>query len=345
MAVVAERLPGTVLHESAQGAWKAMLSAINGARSTIHLESYAFSDQGIGARFIAALNGAAARGVAVEVVVDGWGALWSAARVVQLLRNGGCDARVHNRLRASLFGKTLRNHRKLLVVDGNVAFIGGINIGDAFADWGDLALELHGPPARALSRRLAGEHFIRQEGPVRIHLSRAGGGWRLRRMYTKAFATARHSVLLAQAYFLPDAKLLRRLLAAAKRGVSVTMLLAGRSDVPLAHLASSSFEARLQAGGARVVEWRRSILHAKVAVIDGRRLLLGSFNLDPFSLADLEALAIVDDPRIARQAERWIERRVSEGESISPESSDSPLLALAGRIVVGIVRLLAWLLR
>ncbi len=333
------------LLEGAQATWAAMLGAIKGARATIHLEIYGFSDRGIGAAFIAALSAAAARGVTVKVSVDGWGSLRAGTRVVARLRAGGCDANVHNRFRASFRGHLHRNHRKLLVVDGEVAVIAGVNIGDEFADWDDLAVELRGAPCRALARRLAGERFVEQEGPVRVHLSRAGGGWRLRRIYAKAFAAARRRVRLAHAYFLPDGGLVRGLVAAARRGVSVALLLAGRSDVPLAHLAATSLAARFAAVGVRLVEWRRSILHAKVAVIDGRRLLIGSFNLDPLSLTDLETLVIVDDERVARQAERWIDRRLAEGRPLPAPSAWSRLLARLGRLVVAMVRLLAWMLR
>jgi cardiolipin synthase len=322
-----------------------MLAALEDAVDSIHLEVYSFSHRGVGARFIVALAAAARRGVRVDVTVDGWGSLHTADRVVTLLRAAGCRARVHNRLRFGFLGHLNRNHRKLLLVDGQLAVIGGINIGDEFADWEDLALELRGEPCRALARRLAGEHFVRQEGPVRIHLSRAGGGWRLRRMYAKAFGSARRRVRIAQAYFLPDGALVQRLIAAARRGVSVEMLLPGKSDVPLAHLASASLDARLCGGGVRVVEWARSILHAKAAVIDGRRLLLGSFNFDPFSLADLEALVIVDDERVAEAAERWIAERLAAGTPRRPPTTWSRVLALAGRLVVLLTRLVAWMIR
>jgi cardiolipin synthase len=322
-----------------------MLAAIDAARSSIHLEVYGFSDRGIGARFIESLGAAAARGVQVRVVVDGWGSLRRGAHVVALLRACGCDARVHNRLRLGFLGRMNRNHRKLLVVDGKLAVIGGANIGDEYAQWDDLGLELRGAPCLALKRRLDGEHFVKQEGPVRVHLSRAGGGWRLRRMYAKSFASARSRLRLAHAYFLPDNGLIRRLIAAARRGVSVAALLAGKSDVPLAHLASTSLAARLAAGGVRLVEQNRAILHAKAAVIDGRRLLLGSFNLDPFSLADLETLVIVDDEAVAQRAERWIERRLAEGSPLPAPSAWSRLLAWIGRVVVTVVRLFSWLLR
>jgi cardiolipin synthase len=333
------------LLEGAQAAWAAMLSSIDDAASSIHFEIYCFSDRGVGAQFISALNRAAARGVVVKVVVDGWGSLRSGMRIVASLRAGGCNVRVHNRISLLFIGRLNRNHRKLLVVDGERAVIAGMNVGDEFTDWDDLGVELHGAPCAALARRLKGERYVRQEGPVRVHLSRAGGGWRLRRMYVKSFAAARDRVRIAHAYFLPDGKLIRGLVALARRGISVMLLLPGKSDVPLAHLASTSLVGRCAAAGVRVIEWTHSILHAKVAVIDGRRLLLGSFNLDPFSLSDLETLVIIDNEQIAQLAERWIEQRLAKGQPLPGPSMWSKMRAGLGRVVVAIVRLIALALR
>jgi cardiolipin synthase len=333
------------LLENARTTWATMLAHIAGAKRTIHLEVYAFFADEVGERFIEALSAAAARGVAVEVVVDGWGSMTAGNQIVERLSAAGCRARVHNRLRWGFLGRLHRNHRKLLLVDGSVAVLGGINIGDQFTDWEDVALELRGPACHALARRIAGEHFVEQRGPIRVHLSRMGGGARLRRMYVKAFASARRRIRLAHGYFLPDAGMVRRLVAASRRGVSVALLLAGHSDVPLGHLATASLDGRLGRAGIRIAEWNDSVLHAKLAVVDSRRVLLGSFNLDPFSLVCLEALVIVDDARLAAEAERWIERRLAQGTVPPVSSAWWQVLSLFGRFVVVLVRMIAWLLK
>src|SRR5207253_5740838 len=107
-----------------------------------------------------------------------------------------------------------------------------------------------------------------------------------------------------QGYFLPNRQVLRALIDAARRGVEVAVLLPAHSDVPFARLAMRYVYVPLLAGGVRIWQWNRSVLHAKASVIDGRKLLVGSFNLEPLSLISMEAL--VDDAGAAVQGERWV---------------------------------------
>jgi cardiolipin synthase len=329
------------LLDGARETWSAMLAAIDGARTRIELEVYAFLDHGVGDRFVAALSAAAARGVRVRVRVDAWGSIGSAGRVVECLAAAGCDAAVHNRLRFGFLGRWNRNHRKLLLVDGEVAILGGINIGDLYAEWADAAVELRGPACAVIERRLAGERFVEQAGPVRVFLSRMGGGWRLRRCYFKAFSAARRRIEVAHAYFLPDAKLMRTLARAARRGVEVLLLLPAKSDVPLAHMATTAQYRKLLRAGVRILEWGGGVLHAKLAVVDGQRLLVGSFNLDPFSLANLEALVVADDGAAAADAQAWIARRAAEAHPATAPFRWTWL----GRLVNGLLRMFARLMR
>src|SRR5262249_17843053 len=142
--------------------------------------------------------------------------------------------------------------------------------------------------------------------PVRIYLSSESGGRKLRKRYLKAFAAARARLLVAHAYFVPDRGLVRALRRAAKRGVDVRLLLAGRSDVPFARAATMSLYRRLLSAGVHIYEWSRSVLHAKAATVDGQRFLVGSFNLDPLSLSNLEALVEITDASVVPSADAWI---------------------------------------
>lgn len=309
-------------------AYPAMLETIRGARAEVFLEVYAFSPEGIGAEFVAALSAAARRGVRVRVVVDAWGSAPATAELEASLESAGCEVRVFGSILGVLAGRLRRNHRKILVVDGEVAFVGGLNIGDAYGlpdaapgevPWADLALALRGPVAAWLQERAPRERGWSPPGPVRVWLSGLGGANRLRRRYLKAFGRARRRILLAHAYFIPDRHVLRSIAAAARRGVEVKLVLAGRSDVPLASAATRRHYRKLLRAGVEIGEWSRSVLHAKVAAVDGRRLLLGSFNLDPFSLANLEALAELSLPGVTADAERWIRARFDESERITLE--------------------------
>jgi cardiolipin synthase len=301
-----------------------MLEALARARYDVRLEVYSFACDGVGQRFLAALSAAAGRGVRVTVILDGWGSAGSGGEVASRLREAGCQVAIYNPLTSLLAGRFRRNHRKILIVDDEVAFLGGINIGDEygrmnepdFPHWLDLAVELRGPAVAWLSLRLRGRKLAPPRGGVRIHLSGLGGGHRLRRRYLKAIGAARTSVVVANAYFLPDRRLVRSITAASRRGVRVTLILPGRSDVPLAQAASRSLYGKLLRAGVRVHEWTSTVLHAKAAVMDGRRLLIGSFNLDPFSLANLETLVEIEEPEVAAEGSAWMERLLAQSKEV-----------------------------
>jgi cardiolipin synthase len=316
------------LLEGGREAFPRMLSAIQGARESVHLEVYRFSRDGVGEEFREALAEASRRGVRVTLVLDGWGTALDGRWLQAALEAEGCEVRIFHPITALFAGRIRRNHRKMLLVDGEVAFLGGINIGDEYGhtgpgrapeaaerepDWLDLAVEVRGPVAGWLARRVRGGRDRPPAGRVHVRITGLGGARPLRQRYRKAFGRARREILSAHSYFLPDRRFVRSITAAARRGVRVELLLAGRSDVPLARAATARLYRQLLAAGVEIREWTRSVHHAKVAVVDGRRMLLGSFNLDPLSLSNLESLVEVDDPVVAREARRWIEARAAEG--------------------------------
>ena len=304
-------------------AYPRMLEAIGSARSRVHLEVYTFEREGVGSLFIAALVAAAQRGVSITVEVDGWGSVGNSTALASTLRAAGVQARIHNPLSSFLSRRSWRNHRKLLLVDDTVAFIGGINIGDDYSAaasdnaWADLALELRGEVCAHLASHLGKGSSRIVSGALRLYLSGFGGGWRLRRRYLAALKAARSRVVLAHAYFLPDRGFIRALKRAARRGVEVQLLLPGRSDVPFARAATMRLYTTLLRAGVRIHEWTASTLHAKAAVVDGQRLLVGSFNLDPLSLVNMETLVEVEEPHAVSQAQQWLDRHLRQARTIS----------------------------
>lgn len=311
------------LLDGGREAFPRMLEAIRAARATIYLEVYAFSPNGWGRQFLDALVDAAARGVKVRVIIDGWGSLLGGRSVKARLNAAGCECKIYNRVLSILVLRLRRDHRKILLVDDEVAFLGGINIADEYADderrpgWADLALQIRGPAAVRLGKRLRNEKVGDFAGGVHIYLSSESGGRKLRKRYLKAFAAAQRVILVAHAYFLPDAGLIRALRRAAKRGVTVKLLLAGRTDVPLIRAATMSLYRRLIGGGVQIFEWTSSVLHAKATTIDHRRFLIGSFNLDPLSLSNLETLVEVEDPEVVPRADAWIESHMAESRTVT----------------------------
>jgi len=332
-------------------AYPRMLAAIADARRSIHLEVYAFAPEGVGARFVEALGHAAGQGVDVQVQIDGWGSARGGLVVADALRAAGCAVRIYNRMLALLIGRFGRNHRKILLIDDEVAFVGGINIGDENVDegvrlaWADLALEIRGPQCAHLGQMIRGEPDRSVESALRFYLCGLGGGWRLRRRYLKAFAMARQRIHVAHGYFLPDHGIVRAITNAALRGVEVHLLLAGRSDVPFARAATRSLYRRLLGAGVEIHEWNGSVLHAKVATVDGRRLLVGSFNLDPLSLANLETLVEVADSHLVAQAEAWIQDHFARSHPMTAVAASTWLhrwlLDPLGRVVARLVDMTA----
>lgn len=304
-------------------AFPAMIAAIDAAQRSVHLEIYTFDTEGWGRKILEALQRAAKRGVPVRVIVDGWGSISSHGALKDALKAAGCNVSVYNPLTALLRGKLWRNHRKILLVDDAVAFLGGINIHDDYADderrlgWADLALELRGNAVTYLSKRLRNEPYSAKPGPVKVFLSGLRGGRRLRRRYMRAISSAKKELLISHAYFLPDRQFVRSITAASRRGVKVTLLLAGKSDVFLARAATSRLYRKFLLSGVEIYEWMESTLHAKTAVVDGHRVLMGSFNLDPLSLVNLETLVEVEDRDIAHEVALWIGDHVRIANRIS----------------------------
>ena len=316
-------------------AFPAMLDAIAAARSTICLETYILKDDEVGSRFLEALMERARAGVEVLLMFDYWGSEVSditlsalrAARVRLLIFR---PWKYLGSLSLAFSKVSRRNHRKSLTVDGTVGFTGGLNIAndyaakiDGGAGWRDTHVRIEGPDAQALEKlflttwnsnkgprydtrrfarpRFAGCDKIRVVGND-FALDRKG----IRRAYEGAFAQAKDRICVTNAYFLPPAKMVSGLVAAARRGVKVKIILAATTDVKLVLYAARGLYPRLLKNGIEVFEWAAGrVLHAKTAVVDGTWATVGSANLDPMSLRqNLEVNAIITEPAFGAALER-----------------------------------------
>lgn len=332
-------------------AFPRMLAAIDGARAHVYLEIYTFMRDRTGERFVEALRDARRRGVRVEVRVDGLGSWVHGRSLERALKAAGARVRIYHPLRGLFTGRLRRDHRKALVVDDQAIFVGGINIGDDYArpisegGWLDLMVELKGDRWRWAAERIRGRPGPSWRDGVRVMLSGGQGGRRLRKRYTRAFGAARRSVRLAQAYFLPDRRLTHALVLAARRGVKVELLLPGQSDIPLLPTATRRVYRKLLDAGVEIREWQESVLHAKLGLIDGNRLLLGSFNLDPLSMVNMEVLLELRDPAVVADAEGWFEQYLSLSRPVLLQDCVRPgvrgwLDALVGTLFLRVARLL-----
>lgn len=342
----------------------ALEAEIDAARHSVQLETYIFNDDVSGRRIAAALARAAARGVRVQLVIDGFGTGRPRGGLIPLLARENIETRVFRPLPRWRFERQAlrRLHRKLALIDEHTAFVGGINLIDDHEDLFhgklgaprlDFAIRVKGPLLVALlsaMRRVwrrsqpinvsfdeaktaapalgpppppeAPSALARVNGPRRAHINvRAAlverDNWRYRRTieraYLKAIGRARHEVLIACAYFFPGVRFRRALIAAARRGVRVRLLLQGRIDHRLAHFGTLALYDELLSAGVEVIEYRPSFLHAKLALAD-QWLTVGSSNIDPFSLLlAREANIVARDAGLASELRASVERAIAEG--------------------------------
>ncbi len=310
-------------------AFERALRAIDQAERTIELEIYIFAADEAGTTFRDHLSAAAARGVHVRVLVDSFGSIALADSFWEVLRAAGGEVRWFNPF--SLGRYSIRNHRKLLVADGQVGFVGGFNItsdyaGDGVASgWRDLGLELCGPAvamlvqafeaswdnADLLHPRIPQLHRARsrkalQRSTCELLLSGPGRNSNfIQRQLLNDLRRAR-DVDIMVAYFLPTRRLRMALTRVTRRGGRVRMIFAGRSDVPMAQDAARSFYRRLLRSGVEIWEYQPQILHAKIIVIDDV-VYVGSSNLDTRSLQiNYELMLRVADARLAMEARRIV---------------------------------------
>ncbi|HEV2286238.1 MAG TPA: phospholipase D-like domain-containing protein [Steroidobacteraceae bacterium] len=300
-----------------------MLAAIAAARTHVLLEMYLMSSGRIASAFIEALGAARARGVRCCAVIDGFGALGLAAGDRRRLEAAGVELRVFNPLHwRNRLRNFLRDHRKLLEVDGAVAFVGGAGLSDEFAPgpdgWRELMLEIRGPVVadwqRAFARtwrRLGAELALPEVRAAalpggargRLSLSEAREHSVLANGVVRRIDTAQRRVWLVSAYFVPSRRFRKALRRAARRGVDVRLLMpSARTDHPWVRQAARRFYGRMLRNGVRIYEYQPRVLHAKMIICD-EWLSLGSSNLDRWSFRwNLEANQEVADARVTDAA-------------------------------------------
>lgn len=322
----------------------AMLESIAAARVSVDLETYIFRADDAGQRFAAALKAAAKRGVKVRLLCDGVGSMELTPAFIQDLLDGGVHVGIYrpwNRFFKFGFGRmNRRDHRKILVIDGQVSFIGGLNIAN---EYGSFAPSAGNDTWRDTHSRIDGEGIARTltavflevwrkadqlpvkavaiepvadlpvddplpkatstDAPVKIVSNREFiQRWRVRKAYIYAIRHAKRYIFIENAYFIPDRQFRRALLSAVRRGVKVAVVLPQNSDIKLIALASKALYGELLSNGVRIFEHPDRMVHSKVAVIDDAWSMVSSYNLDHRSLMhNLEAGAVILDRRFAEQ--------------------------------------------
>lgn len=372
------------LLENGEAYFPAVFEAIEQARHEVLIETFIWFDDQVGRALQRHLIAAARRGVRIDVMVDGYGSPDLSDQFVEELTRAGVRLHVFDPC-PTLFGVRLgvlrRMHRKIVVVDGRVAFVGGINYSaDHLADFGpeakqDYAMRVEGPvvdeihrfvrsalapagrlprwrPPWWLTRRLRAEPPSQRRRVLFVTRDNHRHRDDIERHYRQAIQSAREEVIIANAYFFPGYRLLRDLRQAARRGVRVSLILQGQPDMPIVKTAARLLHEPLLKAGVEIHEYCERPLHGKVAVVDRHWATVGSSNLDPLSLSlNLEAnLMIRDEAFNATLRERLDRlrthhcRRVS-GSTVRRTWWRSLLTTVSYHLARGYQRWAAWLPR
>jgi cardiolipin synthase A/B len=333
------------LLQNGDGFFPAMLEAIRSAKRSINMEMYIFDHGKIATEFARVMAERARAGVQVRLLVDDWGS--DLEELEDLLRSSGAKVREYKPLRIySIYRIGSRTHRKILTVDGEVGFCGGLGIDDRWLgnarnpkEWRETVLQVEGPVVAQL-QAIFMEDWVHTTGEV-IHgdkqfppLSSAGGvpaqaiasskadaSSRAKLMLYMAIQAARSRIWIENAYFVPDRQIRRGLLEAVRRGVDVKVVVPGRHiDIPIVRMASRFYYGELLDGGVQLYEYRPTMLHNKVMVVDGIWSTIGSINFVNRSMRkNAEANVAVYDRSFAAAVEQTIQQDMAVSERFTRE--------------------------
>lgn len=336
-----------------QAAYAAMFKIIAYAKNHINLQSYIIEDDETGRKFSKLLLQKQAEGVQVNIIYDSVGSMKTPASFFKRLQEGGIQVIEFNPVNPlearKGWGLSHRDHRKILIADGRVAIMGGINISKVYSStpfkrkrnekapihWRDTDIQIEGP-AVAEFQKLFFDTWLKQKGPelkshkyfpalvekgdalVRVVSSTPGETNRIPFiMYVSAIAFAERSIHMTNSYFFPDDQVIDALTEAAGRGVKIKIILPGISDSPLALHAQRHFYAKLLKSGVKLYEHKSSLLHAKTAVVDNVWSTVGSTNMDFLSLlSNDEVNAVILNKEFAEEMEKMFASDLADSREI-----------------------------
>ncbi|MBA4189977.1 MAG: cardiolipin synthase [Planctomycetaceae bacterium] len=320
------------LYHDGHPAYDAMLAAIRSAERHVHIQFFIFRNDESGQRFIEALCECARRKVEVRFLYDSVGSYNISSRMLGRLRDAGGKVAAFLPLFGPMYRLrvNLRNHRKILVIDGRIAFTGGLNIGDEylgkhrkFGPWRDTFLRVEGPATHGLQRIFLEDWFFATEesphgsryypkagkpGKSLVQVVHSGPDDEykaIRETYFAGILNARKRVWIASPYFVPDAGLKDAMMLAARSGVDVRFLGLFRPDKWMPYLAARFYWADVMAAGVKVYQYTPGMMHSKYVLVDGEWASVGSANMDNRSLAlNFEANCQFFDEGLVAEMER-----------------------------------------
>jgi cardiolipin synthase A/B len=335
-----------IVHTNGDQAFPAMLGAIERAKERISFESYIYEKGDVGEKFTAAFEAAAKRGVRVRMVLDSMGSKKIGDENEKRLKDAGVlIGWVNPVMSASIEEANYRSHRKALVVDGQVAFVGGMGIADQwlhavkdFPRWRDTQVELHGPVVSDVEAGfnqnwiLTGgvvEPEVRPTGPaptgkaesIVVWSSPQGGENEMKLLYLLALAAARKSVDIESPYLITDESSKWSISEARRRGVRIRMLVEGdKTDAKSVKYASRADYENLLEQGVEIAEYQPTMMHTKAIVVDGMMSIVGSSNFDNRSLELNDELNVaVFDRALAARLQADFERDLAQSKKLTLE--------------------------
>ncbi len=323
--------------QNGRATFGSLLEALKRAKRSIHLEYYIFEDDRLGRKVAKILMRKAAEGVEVRLIYDGVGTLWTEGSIFRRLRHAGVQVECFMPVVFPWLSSRLnyRNHRKIAIIDGRVAYTGGINVAVRYLvgiklgrrrevhPWRDVHLRIEGEAVNLLQavfitdwyfvRRKellrAEDYFVESDVeevcPVQIGVSGPDSDWSaIMQAFFSAITKARKRIYISTPYFTPDAALLTAMKVAALSGVDVRLLIPARSDSRIVYWATRSYVEELLDAGIKVYMYTAGFNHSKLVIIDGEFCSVGSANMDVRSFEDnFEVSALIYDRRVAGELE------------------------------------------
>jgi cardiolipin synthase A/B len=344
-----------------------MLAAIRAARKTINMESYIYWDGEVGRQFSEALAERARAGVAVKLILDAVGSAPMSEDLIHFLERNGVDIEIYHPIRwYTLSRANHRTHRKLLIIDGRVGFTGGAGIADSWlgdADspdhWRETQVRVEGPAViqmqfafmdnwvKSRGELLTGlDYFPSMEpcGPHKVQVIKSSpseGSSTVKLLYTISIVSAKQTIDINNAYFIPDRDTIRALEGAVRRGVDVRVIVPGKwTDVPIVRQASQWHYELLLSRGIRIYEYQGTMMHAKTMVVDGMWTTIGSSNFDDrsFRLNDEVNVNIYDEGIAAKMESMFHEDLARSVEIVPHRWNRRPLVARIKERLAGLIK-------
>lgn len=336
------------IFQNGKEAFDSMIDALNEARESIHIQFYIISDDKIGNRIREILIEKALAGVSVRLLYDDVGSWSLPKRYIRSLQRAGVEVFPFMEVKFPMLTSKVnyRNHRKIIVVDGKVGFVGGMNIADRYIEgskrlgkWRDTQLRIEGEAVQSLQviflvdwyfvsgqvitdrKKYFPGHRVESYHPIQITASGPDSDWSsIMQAFFLAITRATHHIYISTPYFIPNESILTALKTAALSGIDVRIILPGRSDSTVVYWSSLSFVSELLEAGIKVYLYMEGFNHSKILMIDGSFASVGSANMDIRSFEDnFEIAAIIYDQQITEELEKSFLRDVRRSKRITVE--------------------------